>query len=209
MERARLSRNIGAVLMPAIGPAVPRWGNPLTRGIGRTVLRVFGWHFEGVIPDVPKLVAIAAPHTCTADVFLGLAVIVALGVRVRWLGKHTIFWPPLGSLLRWFGGIPVNRAEPGGMVAVAAAMVRSEPRLFLGLAPEGTRARVPRWKSGFHRIAAAAGVPILPVALDYSRRRIVIGPPLMPSADYERDLTQLKSHFRARMARHPERYAEG
>ncbi len=194
------------MLPPDPGPSVPRWGNAVTRGIGRTALRLFGWGFEGAIPDRPKLVAVAAPHTCTADVFLGLAVILALGVRVRWLGKHTIFWPPLGSVLRWLGGIPVDRTAPAGIVGDVVRLVRDEPRLFLGLSPEGTRKAVARWKSGFYRIASAAGVPILPVALDYARRRIVIGEPLMPSGDYDMDLVRLKGHFHAGMARHPERY---
>ncbi len=187
---------------------MPRWGNAVTRGIGRWALRLFGWGFEGRIPNEPKLVAIAAPHTCTADVFVGLAVILALGVRVRWLGKHTIFWRPLGSVLRWLGGIPVNRTAPSGMVGDVVRLIRREPQLFLGLAPEGTRARVEQWKSGFYRIATAAGVPIVPVALDYSRHRIVIGEPLTPTGDYAADVKRLRSHFHAGMARHRERYAE-
>ncbi len=165
------------------------------------------WGFEGAIPDRPKLVAIAAPHTCTADVFLGLAVILALGVRVRWLGKHTIFWPPLGSVLRWLGGIPVDRTAPAGIVADVVRLVRREPQVLLGLSPEGTRAAVAQWKSGFYRIATAAGLPIVPVALDYSRRLIAIGPPLTPTGDYGADVARLKQHFHAGMARHPERYA--
>jgi 1-acyl-sn-glycerol-3-phosphate acyltransferase len=196
------------MLPPEPGPAVPRWGNALTRGIGRTALRLFGWGFEGVIPNEPKLVAIAAPHTCTADVFLGLAVILALGVRVRWLGKHTIFWRPLGSVLRWLGGIPVDRTAPRGIVGQVLELMSREPQLYLGLSPEGTRARVDRWKSGFYRIASAAGVPIVPVALDYSRRLIAIGAPLRPTGNYEEDTSRLRSHFNAGMARHRERYAE-
>lgn len=192
--------------LPIPGPSVPRWGNAITRGIGRAALRVFGWRFEGSIPDEPKLVAIAAPHTCTADVFVGIAVILALGIRVRWLGKHTIFRPPLGGVLRWLGGIPVNRTAPSGVVGEVVRLVRREPQVFLALAPEGTRAPVREWKSGFYRIASAAAVPILPVALDYSRNRIVIGGLLTPSGDYDADLERLKSHFHAGMARHRERY---
>ncbi len=191
---------------PDPGPSVPLWGNALTRGIGRAALRLAGWTFEGTIPDRPKIVAIAAPHTCTADVFLGIGVILALGVRVRWLGKHTIFWRPLGDVLRWLGGIPVDRSAPAGVVRGVIDLVQKERQLFLALAPEGTRAPVARWKSGFYRIAAAAAVPIVPVALDYSRRRIVIGEPLTPSGDYEGDLVRLKEHFHAGMARHRERY---
>jgi 1-acyl-sn-glycerol-3-phosphate acyltransferase len=193
---------------PDPGPSVPRWGNAVTRSIGRAALRVFGWGFDGAVPDAPKVVAIAAPHTCTADVFLGIAVILALGIRVRWLGKHTIFWPPLGSVLRWLGGMPVDRTAPSSVVRDVVGLVRREPQVFLALSPEGTRARVRQWKSGFYRIASAAAIPIVPVALDYSRHRIVIGRLLTPSGNYEKDVERLKSHFHAGMARHPERYAE-
>lgn len=194
--------------VPQPGRSAPRWGNLVTRGIGRAALRVSGWEFEGSLPDEPRLVAIAAPHTSTTDVFLGLAVILALGLRVRWLGKHTIFWPPLGAILRWLGGIPVNRSAASGLVRDVAGLFGREAQLYLGMAPEGTRKRVERWKSGFYRIAVAAGVPIVPVALDYSCRRVRIGDQLVPTGDYHADLARLRGFFRASMARHRERYAE-
>ena len=177
-----------------------------TRGLGRAFMRLVRWRVVGSVPNVPRLVAIAAPHTCTLDVLIAIAVLLAIGIRVRWFGKHTIFWEPLGSLLRWIGGIPVNRSAPGGLVNQAVTLFRTEDRLYLGLAPEGTRKKVEHWKTGFYRIAHAAGVPIIPVALDYRRRVADVGPALMPSGDYESDLARLKRHFRAEMARHPERY---
>lgn len=194
--------------VPEPGSSAPRWGNLVTRGIGRAALRVSGWECEGSLPDVPRLVAIAAPHTSTTDVFLGLAVILALGVRVRWLGKHTIFWPPLGAILRWLGGIPVNRSAASELVHGVVELFRRETQLYLAVAPEGTRKRVERWKSGFYRIAVSAGVPVVPVALDYSSRRVRIGDPVMPTGDYEADLARLRGFFRAAMGRHRDRYAE-
>jgi len=185
---------------------VPRWGNAVTRGIGRAGMRVLGWRLIGDIPDLPKVVVIAAPHTCTMDVFVGLAVMLASGLRVHWLGKHTIFWEPLGSVLRWLGGIPVDRASPEGIATQVIVTLRERDRFFLALAPEGTRKKVARWKSGFYRIAAGAGVPVVPVALDYRRRVADIGAPLLPTGDYEADLAILRKHFSADMARHPERY---
>lgn len=193
-------------LVPPLSPSTPCWGNPLTRAIGRAALRLFRWRLVGTIPDVPKLVAIAAPHTCTLDVLIGLAVLLALGARVRFLAKHTIFRGPVGRVLRWLGGIPVDRTAPGGLVGQVVGRMRESDRFYLALAPEGTRRKVDRWKTGFYRIALAAGVPILPVALDYRRRVAEIGLPLVPSGDYEADLARLRTHFCAQMARHPERY---
>lgn len=193
--------------LPAIPPQAPRFGNALSRGLGRAALSLLGWRVEGEVPDVPRLVAVVAPHTCTMDVLVGLAVVLALGVRVNWLGKHTIFWRPLGSLLRWLGGIPVDRRAPEGVVAQVVEMFRRSERLYLALAPEGTRRRVERWKTGFHRIARGADVPLVPVWLDYGIRRVGIGPPLVPGGDPAADLARLAAFFDARMARHPERFS--
>jgi 1-acyl-sn-glycerol-3-phosphate acyltransferase len=200
------ARQTTTALVPLVPPALPRWGNAVTRAIGRAGLRGLGWRLAGDIPNVPKLVAIAAPHTCTADVFVGLAVMLALGARVRWFGKHTIFWWPLGTVLRWLGGIPVDRRHTGGLVGLATRLMEEHHQLCLALAPEGTRKKVDRWKSGFYRIAYGAGVPILPVALDYRRGVAQILEPLVPSGHYEADLAKIQSLFCAGMARHPERY---
>jgi 1-acyl-sn-glycerol-3-phosphate acyltransferase len=194
------------MLVPPLGPEVPRWGNPATRAFGRACLRLSGWRVTGSVPDIPKLVAIAAPHTCALDVFLGIVALMAIGARVQWFAKHTSFRWPLGPPLRWLGGISVNRATPGGIVREVIDVMCRRDRMYLALAPEGTRRKVTEWKSGFYRIATAAGAPIVPVALDYRRKVVDIGPPLVPSGDYEADVARLKSHFHAGMARHPDRY---
>jgi 1-acyl-sn-glycerol-3-phosphate acyltransferase len=139
-------------------------------------------------------------------VFLGIAVLLALGVRVHWLAKHTTFRGPQGFLVRWVGGVPVDRSAPATLVRDVIERMRREDRMFLALAPEGTRRKVERWKSGFHRIALAAAVPILPVALDYSRRVVEIGTPMEPTDDYESDLRRLQAFFSPEMAKHPERF---
>lgn len=192
--------------LPSLPPSAPPFGNAFTRLIGRTVLRATGWRVDGDIPDLRHCVAILAPHTSNLDLPLAVAAMFAIGLRVNWLGKHTIFWEPLASFLRWLGGIPVDRRAASGTVAQAVAALTNAPRMFLGVAPEGTRARVPRWKTGFHRIAVAAGVPIVPVAFDYPRRTIVIFPAFAPTADAETDVAALRRLYRVEMGRHPDRY---
>jgi 1-acyl-sn-glycerol-3-phosphate acyltransferase len=196
----------GGPLVPALPPSSPRWGNQATRAIGRLGLRVLRFRVAGSVPDVRKLVAVAAPHTSAMDVFVGLAVLLALGVRVHWLGKHTIFREPLGTVLRWLGGIPVDRRTAGGLVGRAVALVQAEDTIYLALAPEGTRRKVRRWKTGFHRIAVETGVPLLPVALDYRLRTVRIFPLVRATGEYGTDLARIKAHFSADMARHPERF---
>jgi len=137
---------------------------------------------------------------------VGIAAKLALGLRVGWLGKHTIFRWPFAGLLRRLGGIPVDREAAEGIVETAVARFRQERQLFLGLTPEGTRQRVERWKSGFHRIALGAGVPILPVRIDWARRAIVLAPLFTPTADYEADVAALQAGFTREMARYPQSF---
>ena len=163
--------------------------------LGRALLAAIGWRIEGEFPDRPKLVAIVAPHTSNWDFVLGISAVLALGLRVRFLGKHTLFYPPLGWLMRWFGGTPVVRESPQGAVPQAVKMIESERAVILGIAPAGTRTRGKPWRSGFYHIAHAARAPILPVAFDGARRAIRLFPPFETSGDYEADLPRLMALY--------------
>ena len=175
----------------------------LSRALGRTTLGLLGWRFEGAIPDVPSCVIVVAPHTSNWDFVVGMGAILALGLRVHYLGKHTLFRGVLGGLMRWSGGLPVDRAAPGDIIERVIAVMRESGRMFLGLSPEGTRRKVERWKTGFHRLARGAGVPIFPVALDYRSRTVRLLPLFAPSDDVEADVRVLRSLYAPAMARHP------
>jgi 1-acyl-sn-glycerol-3-phosphate acyltransferase len=192
---------------PRLGPEAPRSGGLAARALGGLVLRVAGWRLEGSSPNRAQCVLLVAPHTSNWDFVIGLAAKWALGLRVRFVGKHTLFRFPLGVLMRAVGGIPVDRRAPEGYVEKAAAFFTGGAPLYLVIAPEGTRRRVLRWKTGFHRIAMSAGVPILPVALDYSVRAVRLLPFYEPTGDFRQDLAALSALFRPEMACHPENYA--
>jgi 1-acyl-sn-glycerol-3-phosphate acyltransferase len=192
--------------VPVLGPSVPQRGNALSRALGRAGLALLRFRFEGKIPDVPRLVMIVAPHTSNWDFVVGVCAKLALGLRGRFMAKHTLFRGPFGWVLRWLGGIPVDRRAPGGTVESAIDEMRAARQLYLVVTPEGTRKRTPAWKSGFYRIAQAAGVPILPVAFDYRKRAISFAPIFQPSGDYEADLPALRASFEASMGYRPENY---
>ena len=192
--------------VPSLGPSVPRRGNAFSRALGRLGLVLVRFRFEGAVPDVARVVLIVAPHTSNWDFVVGLFAKLALGLRARFIAKHTLFRGPFGAFLRWLGGMPVDRKAPGGIVESAIAAMRAADRLYLVLTPEGTRGKVPAWRSGFYRIAHGAGVPILPVAFDYRRRRVAFQPLFEPSGDYDADLSKLRSGFDAAMAYRPENY---
>jgi 1-acyl-sn-glycerol-3-phosphate acyltransferase len=191
---------------PRLGPSVPQRGGRLGRALGWLALRLAGWRFEGALPDLPRFVAVVAPHTSNWDFPLAMAVMFALGLRVRWLGKHTLFRGPAGALLRWLGGVPVRRGERLGGTADAVDALARAPAMVLALAPEGTRRRVETWRSGYYAIAEGAGVPIVPVWFDWGRRVVGFGAPVAAAGGAEALTARLRALYRPEMARRRDRY---
>jgi 1-acyl-sn-glycerol-3-phosphate acyltransferase len=181
--------------VPSLPPSLPRRGNAFSRALGRALLALGGWRVEGEFPDRPKMVAIVAPHTSNWDFLIGISAVYALGLRVRFLGKHTLFHPPLGWLMRWFGGIPVNRTAPQGLVPQAVQAIENADAIVLAITPAGTRSSTKPWRSGFYHIAHAARVPILPVAFDGAHRTIRLLAPFETSGDYAREIPRLRSLY--------------
>ena len=192
--------------VPVLGASVPQEGSRLSRAAGRWGLAAIGWGIEGQLADIPRCVMIVAPHTSNWDFVVGYLAKLALGLRVTFIAKHTLFRGPLGAFLRWVGGIPIDRSEAGGVVERAVALLRERAQLYLVVTPEGTRRKVERWKSGFYRIAQGADVPIIPVAFDYAARCVRLNPAFVLTGRYEADLQELQSWFSSAMARDPARY---
>lgn len=182
--------------VPELGVSTPHRGNAFSAALGRLALRLAGWGFEGAVPDVAQAVLIVAPHTSNMDFFIGVAAMFALGIRVVFLGKHTLFVGPLGAVMRWLGGVPVDRRTPHGVVNDTVGLFAEHEQLMLAVAPEGTRSAVDRWKTGFYFVAVEAGVPIVPIALDYRRRLVRIGGRFEPSGDLGSDLPDLQHFYR-------------
>ena len=183
------------IVLP-LPPSAPRVDpNRFTRWLGRTLLRLGGWRMEGAFPDIPKLVLIGAPHSSNWDGLWGLAAKLALGLDLRILGKHQLFWWPLSLLLQRMGVIAVNRAAAQGVTEQAAAMIRDADRFWFGLAPEGTRKPVPRFKPGFWKIARGAGVPVLPAYFDYPRKVLGLGPTFDLTDDMAADIDRIQRWY--------------
>ena len=198
--------------VPELHPNVPARGNAFSRSLGRTALAASGWRFEGTLPPLPKFVVIVAPHTSNWDFFVGVGALFSLGIKISFLGKDAIFRGPLGPMMRWLGGIAVDRSVSRDRVAEMVDVFRSRDRLVVGITPEGTRKKVAEWRTGFYHVAKGAGVPIVPVAFDYSRKTIVFFPSFEPTADAKADIEYLKGLYRPEMAQRPEKFwvtAEG
>jgi 1-acyl-sn-glycerol-3-phosphate acyltransferase len=179
----------------SVGASVPRKGGPIGQALGSLGLKVLGWRIEGDIPDQPRMVAIVAPHTSNWDFPVGLCARYALRLDASWLGKHTLFRPPFGWIMRRWGGIPVDRSASHDVVSQTIESFSSRPRVFLVIAPEGTRKQVSRWKTGFWHIAKGAGVPILPIAFDWGSRVVRILPAFTPRENVDEDVAALQSKY--------------
>ena len=181
----------------------PRAHRVLFPSLGRAALRLAGWTIRGALPELPKYIIVVAPHTSNWDFPVGVAALFALDLQAHWFGKDSLFHEPMGTILRMLGGRPVHRETPEGVVAEMAAAIRAEPAFILALAPEGTRKRVAHWRSGFYRIAEAAGVPVVAVSFDWSTREIGIHQPRQLSGDLGADVDALQALYYPEMARNP------
>lgn len=186
-----------ASIIPAIPPNMPKVrGGALSRWLGRSFLRLGGWHIRGPIPDLARAVVIAAPHSSNWDGLWGLAAKMALGVEARILGKDKLFWWPLSAVLRGLGVVPLDRSSPQGTVGQAVAMIQGSDRIWFALAPEGTRKQVKEWKSGFLKIARMSDVPIIPVYFHYPERVLGFGEPFHTSGDDVADMAAIRQWYR-------------
>ncbi len=181
--------------------------------IAGVIYRLIGWRVEAVLPDLPKYVIIVAPHTSNLDGFLAFTgeAILTCGfhtIKVSWLGKHTLFRWPFAYLMRWLGGIPVDRRSHHALVDQAIQAFNTRPKLTLAITPEGMRRKSRYWKTGFYYIAHGSGVPILLAYVDYRRKVLSTGPLIMPSGDIQSDMATIRAFYRTITARHPGRVGQ-
>jgi 1-acyl-sn-glycerol-3-phosphate acyltransferase len=171
--------------------------NTVLRAFSIAFLKLNGWKIEGSLPpDGQKSVLIAAPHTSNWDLPYTLMVAFVLRLNIYWMGKEEIFKPPFGGIMRWLGGIPVNRQSANNLVAAAVESIKAaDGPLQLVVPPEGTRSKVRYWKSGFYYIAAGAGVPIVLAFMDYERKISGLGPVFYPTGDLQADMLRIQAFY--------------
>ncbi len=171
--------------------------NTLLRAFSIGFLKLTGWRVEGALPaHAARSVLIAAPHTSNWDLPYTLMVAFALRLNVRWMGKQSIFRAPFGGVMRWLGGISVNREQSTNLVAASAKAIReADGPLQLIVPPEGTRSKTRYWKTGFYYIAREAQVPIVMAYMDYERKISGLGPLFEPTGDVDADMAAIKAFY--------------
>lgn len=176
------------------------------KNIGRAILRLSGWAFEGPVPAARRYVLIAAPHTSNWDFVYMMAMAWTLGIRLSWMGKASLFVFPIGVLFRALGGLPIRRGLRTNVVEQSAARFSQGSDLVLAVPAEGTRERGTAWRSGFYHIARLAEVPIVLGYLDYARKRGGLGPEVRPSGDVRADMDRVRAFYADKTGRHPSKF---
>jgi 1-acyl-sn-glycerol-3-phosphate acyltransferase len=184
------------LLRPA---ALPTWAQ-------RTALRMLnliGWNVLYKPLPGPHGVAVVYPHTSNIDFFVGLLAKWALGLPFRWLAKDSLFRGMMGVVMRYWGGVAVDRSAPQGAIPRLAEDMLASKWFWLAVTPEGTRSYRPYWKSGFYRIAMAARVPLLLVSFDYHKKVIDVTRSMRLSGDEAADMAAIAASYEGVQARYP------
>ncbi|MBL7865115.1 MAG: lysophospholipid acyltransferase family protein [Cyclobacteriaceae bacterium] len=170
------------------------------------LFKIFGWKINGQLPtNFPKYIIAVAPHTSNWDFPVGVAARSVLKItNAQFLGKSQLFKPPIGWFFRWLGGHPVDRSASHDMVEQVVRIFEKHDKFILAMAPEGTRKKVTKLRTGFYFIAKGAKVPIVPVGFDFGRKEIVVGPTLIPGEDIERDMETILTFYRTIQGKNPE-----
>ena len=188
-----------------LGEQVPRRHGRFAKRLARWVYRLCGWQTVGSIPNISQAVLIGVPHTSNFDGMVAIPMVLALDLDVRILGKKQLFGVPiLSQFLRWAGVMPIDRDKKGSVLQANIDRFKTGKPLFLALAPEGTRRYTEQWKTGFYYLAVGAGVPIIPVAMDYRTKQIRFMKPFYPTGDIDADLPQIYAYFRGVTPKHPQ-----
>ena len=180
--------------------------SPIKTGLGHLILWLMGgWKIVGNLPDnINKYVIIVAHHTSNWDFIIGVAVKLILRLKARFFAKHSLFFWPLGVIMRTLGGIPIERDKSINRVDQAVGEINNSDNFVLIIAPEGTRSKVQRWKTGFYHIARGADIPVVPIAFDFQAKKVVIGEAITMGGDMPADFGKMHAFFQPHPGRHPE-----
>jgi len=173
--------------------------------ISAFILKMLGWQIRGPIPsDLKKYIIAVVPHTSNWDFPLGILVKWALGLNVNFIGKHSLFKWPHGFIFYWLGGQPVDRSKSSNYVDQIVDVFNSKESFALAIAPEGTRKKVEKLKTGFYHIAKKAKVPLILTKMDFGSKTIEFREPFYPTEDIEDDFSLIHKYFEGAKGFKPE-----
>jgi len=173
------------------------------------ILKIWGFKQTGKYPqDIPKKLYIVYPHTSNWDFPLGILMKGAIPMDVRYVAKDSLFKWPYGFIFRALGGIPVDRKKRTNFVDMMVSLYKKYDRLSFAIAPEGTRKKVDKWKTGFYYIAVRAEIPIILVKFDYKNKEVHFSEPFFPTGDFDKDMQFIAKHFQGTIGKNPDQASD-
>ena len=168
----------------------------MKRLLSKLIFKLNGWKIIGAETYPIKCLVLSAPHTSNWDFMLGRCYAYIIGVMPKYLIKSELFLPGLATFIKWNGGVPVYRKSKNNVVDQVVEMFKNSSQLNLGIAPEGTRTKVEKWKTGFYHIAVKANVPILLLKMDYKNKEVGVICDFMPCGDFEKDMLFIQEQYK-------------
>ncbi len=192
-----------------LGDKVPKRGGVIIPPLADLFMKALGWKVVGDIPNIPQAVFLAVPHTSNIDGLYAIPSILALDCNINIMGKKSLFKNPImAKFMRWSGIIPIDRKAKGTVLQASIDEFKKGKPLFLGLAPEGTRKYTKEWRSGFYYLAVGAGVPIVPVAMDYKTKEVRFMNVFYPTGDFEADLPKILAMYKGVVPKSPSQLSQ-
>jgi 1-acyl-sn-glycerol-3-phosphate acyltransferase len=168
---------------------------------------ILGWKVPVDFPShIDKYIIIAAPHTSNWDFPIAVLSKYAKGKDIRFIGKHTLFKPPFGFIVKALGGTPVNRNASSNMVQSIIDIFNEKDKFIFAISPEGTRKKVSKWKTGFYHVAKGAGVPIVMATLDFENKQILVAEPYYVTGDQKIDFKHFHDYFKDVKGKNPDQF---
>jgi 1-acyl-sn-glycerol-3-phosphate acyltransferase len=171
----------------------------------RVMMRIVGWKVTGQLPWDKKFVLIGEPHTSNWDFLLMFGAAYSLGLNISWLGKDSIFKFPFGTIMKWFGGIPIDRSKKHKLVEKIIKVFNGSDRFVVVIGPSGTRSKREYWKSGFYWIAHSIDIPVVCGYLDFINKIVHIGLVFTPTGNLKADMDKVRRFYKGIHGRHPEK----
>lgn len=176
----------------------------IRRLLARAYWAVSRWTLDSEPAPSRPTVLLGVPHTSNWDFVLMLAIAWRLGMRVRWLGKASLFRGWRRPIMSGLGGIPVDRADPARVVADVVAGIHAGDTFGLVVTPEGTRGSGTHWKSGFYRIAREAGLPVTLGYVDRTTMTTGLGPTIELTGVVRADMDVIRAFYADKAGLRPE-----
>lgn len=162
--------------------------------------KILNWKVKGNVTfsteKVKKCIIIPVPHTSWHDFYIGILLRSVSSVNTSFLGKKELFVFPFSIVLKWLNFFPVDRFTKGNKVDKIVSIFDKHSEFRIGMAPEGTRAKVDKLRTGFYHIAKKANIPIIMVTLDYKNKTNTISDPFYPTNDISNDFKFIESFFK-------------